>query len=121
MTTNIEQIVQGAKKHAKRQRYRERKTRFGLGSGKRNVLDEFPEIAVEDDTKILESHEHRKQRDIVTRQIEEFAASAVDRELVLRRLFEGAPIKVLAEQFSLNYSTARSKINRAERYLGLRE
>ena len=116
----LKAIVFASLKFARRRTDRQLASHFGLASGERHVLDEFPsDLAKSDRHVACDERPHRRQREIVEAQIREFTSNPTYRELIDRVLFQGELVTHAAEKLRLNPSTARGVMMKVQQYLGL--
>lgn len=122
-TAKLDTIVLGTIKYSWKQLSRERKTRFGLASVNRNVLDEFPhdipDSAPEETQEVADS-DYSRMRAIVQGQIREIVSKPEYIELIERRLLNGECLTSVADHLGINRQTARSQVWHAKNALGLK-
>ena len=115
--TNLDQIVYGAKKHARNQLTREQKTRFGLGNGHRCVV-ELPFESLAAKAPMPEaSEEYDRMRNVIRAQIRERFTDKRDLLLIEARWFKELPLQWLSQKLGTKEATARIKVFRAKGYL----
>ena len=114
-------MFSAAKKNAIRENERQRNSHHGLANDRRVVLEEFPDNvpSADDVVEISDPFERLRQWNIIIGHVREVTPSEDAFQLVWRHLYEEEKIKPLAQELTINYSTARSIICRAKKHLGI--
>lgn len=119
----VKRLILGQKRIATKRLRDDRVTRFRLRAKNRKVLDEFPPNLAylhTPVTDLIAVETQQKDRRVLDEYIRAYSTGSADRKVVLRRRYLfGEPIITIASEEDVRYSSARSIINRFERFLGI--
>jgi len=119
----VKRLILGQKKICAIHLRDDRVTRFGFRNNDRKVLDEFPGDVpcprLDASDLDAERRNHSRTR-VMHGYIREYANGEAERvAIVQRRFLFGQPITMIASEEDVKYSSARSIVNRFERFLGI--